>query len=644
MAVWIASQPNAHIQATGVDAAGPTQYLYHPRWREIRDSEMFTRSLSFAQSLPAIRRTVSRDLKQDQDPQRRALAATIRLVDRAGLRIGGREYARDNGSYGVSTLQRRHVDVEDGHVHLHFTGKSSGVWDVRLDDDLLYDVFAGIPQTPRSASAVCFATGRRKDWHGVNETDINADLAGHGFTAKDFRTWQGTVVAASSLARALRVGTTAPEAVTAAVQEAAAWLHNTPPSPARPTSTPEWSPRPNKATSPTSAGRPTAPSWPCSRKAGLWTAREPVAWTMTSRPAQEAAVEPPTVRFGPERIPPDGGPETSGCTAALLAAAGRSHGEPGSMLETLRTMPDMPPVPGHGGTAALWELLASVAALDLTAARTLEPHLDAAAILDQAGWPWEPGATWGVFAAEGPGLRLEAARADDDGCWLLHGDKPWCSLAGSLDRAVITAAVPGGRRSFALDLRQTGVVPGPAAWASHGLANVPSGPIRLDDAAATPVGGTDWYLHRDGFAWGGLAVAACWFGGAVGLFRTLHDATGRRAPDQLALAWLGEADRLLSSGAALLAAAADAVDTRRVGWRDAHRVRGQIASLCDRIVAICGQALGPGPLAFDAAHARRVSDLAVYIRQHHAARDDAALGRLVLGEAGRDPVAGGCPW
>lgn len=231
--VWIASQPNAHIQATGVDAAGRAQYLYHPRWREIRDSEKFTRSLSFAQALPSIRRTVTRDLKQDREPRRRALAAAIRLVDRAGLRIGGREYAQDNGSYGVATLQRRHVDVDGDRVHLHFTGKSSGLWDVWLDDELLCRFFEGIPRTPRTAPAVCHATmtGRRKHWHGVAETDINAylaDIAGHGFTAKDFRTWQGTVAAARSLALALRAGTTAPEAVTAAVTDVATWLHNTP--------------------------------------------------------------------------------------------------------------------------------------------------------------------------------------------------------------------------------------------------------------------------------------------------------------------------------------------------------------------------------------------------------------------------------
>ncbi|WP_417215830.1 acyl-CoA dehydrogenase [Arthrobacter sp.] len=337
-------------------------------------------------------------------------------------------------------------------------------------------------------------------------------------------------------------------------------------------------------------------------------------------------------------------PAAGGATAAWLHAAARCAGDPSPMLAALRNTPGPPPVPGTGATLSLWELLASVAALDLTAARTLEPHLDAAAILDQAGIAWVPGTTWGVFAAEGPGLKLEAGAEDDDGTWRLRGDKPWCSLAGSLDHALITAAVPGGRRAFTVDLRQSGVVPAPSTWASHGLANVPSGPIRLDDVAARPVGGTDWYLRRDGFAWGGLAVAACWFGGAVGLYRTLIQSATRREPDQLALAWLGEADRLLASGAALLADAAHQVDAGRVGWGVAHRVRGHIASLCGRMLSLTGQSLGPGPLTFDADHARRVADLTVYVRQHHAARDDASLGRLLLEDSTAGQGTGVRPW
>ncbi len=231
--VWIASARNAHIQATGVDAAGRTQYIYHPRWREIRDGEKFIRSLAFAQRLPTIRRVVTKDLSQESDGRRRALAAAVRLMDKAGLRVGGAAYAEENGSFGATTLQRRHVSVDDDMIQLVFRGKSAGDWDVLINDALLHAYFSSVPRMPRSGPALCHfsMTGRRKIWHSIADSDVNnylGDVAGHGFTAKDFRTWQGTVEAALSLSRSLQVGATSPEAVAGAVQDAADWLHNTP--------------------------------------------------------------------------------------------------------------------------------------------------------------------------------------------------------------------------------------------------------------------------------------------------------------------------------------------------------------------------------------------------------------------------------
>lgn len=231
--VWIASDPRAHIQATGIDAAGRTQYLYHPRWRELRDDEKFIRSLSFAQHLPALRRTVTRDLKQQHDARTRALAAAVRLIDRAGLRVGGAGYAEENGSFGATTLQRRHVHADRAELRLLFRGKSAGTWDVHLRDPLLGDYFASMPRTPRSGPALSHpvVSGRRKQWQPISDAEVNAYLgriAGSGYTAKDFRTWQGTVVAAMSLARSQRSGATSPAAVTAAIRDASQWLHNTP--------------------------------------------------------------------------------------------------------------------------------------------------------------------------------------------------------------------------------------------------------------------------------------------------------------------------------------------------------------------------------------------------------------------------------
>lgn len=231
--VWIAAEENAQIQATGVDDAGRTQYLYHPLWRELRDEEKFVRSIAFAQSLPALRRAVTRDLAQRDDGRRRALAVAVRLMDRAGLRVGGAEYAEENGSFGAATLQRRHVSVDGDHVRLVFNGKSGNEWDVTLTDTRVAEFFEGVPRRPRTGPAICHPVqnGRRREWKGISGAEINAYLAHHagpGFTAKDFRTWQGTVAAARALARSARAGDTSPSAVRAAIETAAVWLHNTP--------------------------------------------------------------------------------------------------------------------------------------------------------------------------------------------------------------------------------------------------------------------------------------------------------------------------------------------------------------------------------------------------------------------------------
>ncbi|MDQ0733838.1 acyl-CoA dehydrogenase family protein [Arthrobacter agilis] len=295
------------------------------------------------------------------------------------------------------------------------------------------------------------------------------------------------------------------------------------------------------------------------------------------------------------------------------------------------------PLPGSGRTAETWQLLTDLAAADLTVARVVEPHLDALAILDQAGLHRAaPGTgTWGVFAAEAPGMRLDAMPGPD-GTWTLSGTKPWCSLADSLDRALVTARVgDGGRRTFAVDLRAAGVTADPAdAWVSRGLPAVTSCPVRFDAVDATPVGATDWYLTRDGFAWGGIGVAACWLGGALGVARTLLAALGRRTPDQIALMHLGRVDAALHETRTLLADAADAVDSGRAGGQEgallAARVRATAFRCAELVLEAAAHGLGPAPLSFDEDHAARVADLHLYLRQHHAERDDASLGRRIL--------------
>ena len=355
----------------------------------------------------------------------------------------------------------------------------------------------------------------------------------------------------------------------------------------------------------------------------------------------------------------------------LLDRVASAVGDVPALLAIAQQAGRSAPKPGDGRTARLWELLASVAAVDVAAARVLEPHLDAGAILSQAGMPGSFTGSWGVYAAEGPGTRLTAAPASatadgrppagaepgsTSGSVQLTGSKPWCSLAQFVDHAVVTAhTATGGRAAFAVDLRAAGVTCDVPEWTSRGLREIPSGTVHFDGVPAVPLGGDGWYFQRPGFAWGGMGVAACWLGGAVALGRHFEAALQRgarsqREPDQVALAALGEVDRILTSTVQYLARAADAVDAALAGaaqadpdfgaeaadggaaggWSEALRVRGTVAAAVERVQLLVSQNLGPGPLAFDERYGKCMADLSLYVRQHHATRDDAQLGALTL--------------
>ena len=347
-------------------------------------------------------------------------------------------------------------------------------------------------------------------------------------------------------------------------------------------------------------------------------------------------------------------PEQLAGLTPLLETARSAVGDIPALLELAKAAAATAPLPGGGRTAYLWEILASVTAVDVAAGRAIEPHLDASAILAQAaGQPaldgrdgrdrpdqdgGRPGGAWGVFAAEAPGLRLEAKPAD--GCFQLHGAKPWCSLAAQLDHAVVTAHLDdGGRAAFAVDLHAHGVSFEDPQWSSRGLREIPSGTVHFDAVPAVPLGDAGWYYRRPGFAWGGMGVAACWLGGAVAVARGFKDsllkaAGGGREPDQLALAHLGEIDRTLTALAGYLARTAARIDAGELtgtgAWSEALRVRGNVATAVERIQTLVSQNLGPGPLAFDEVYGKRMADLSLYISQHHAMRDDAQLGALTL--------------
>jgi DNA topoisomerase I len=226
--VWICADPLGHLQATGVDAAGRTQYRYHDRWRANRDREKHRRIEGFGASLPRLRRRIGRDLARPGLPRDRVLAGTARLLDRSALRIGGEEYARKNGSVGLATLRRDHVQVHGDALELRFNGKAGVEHRVRVRDGRLARLVIEIRRGGAPGDEL-WAWRDADGWHDVRTRDINGylqEILGEDYSAKDFRTWHATVLAASLLADADRGQ--ARRAVTAVVREVAEQLGNTP--------------------------------------------------------------------------------------------------------------------------------------------------------------------------------------------------------------------------------------------------------------------------------------------------------------------------------------------------------------------------------------------------------------------------------
>jgi DNA topoisomerase-1 len=231
--VWICRHPNGHLQAVGTDAAGRRQYLYHPEWRRKRDESKHDRVLEVAGRLPRARRRVAVHLRLDGMPYERALATAFRLLDLGFFRIGGETYAEANHSYGLATIRKEHVTVENRTVVFDFVAKSGQERYVALADDL---VRASVADLLRRRSGgpelLAYKDGRR--WKDVTSTDINAyvkEQVGGEVSAKDFRTWHGTVIAAVALAGANADATSATarkRAVSAAMKQVAEYLGNTP--------------------------------------------------------------------------------------------------------------------------------------------------------------------------------------------------------------------------------------------------------------------------------------------------------------------------------------------------------------------------------------------------------------------------------
>lgn len=228
--VWIAADPLAHIQAVGIDTAGRKQYLYHPLWRVSRDRRKFVRALDLAAALPSARAQVTKALKEDGQTKERALAIAFRLLDDAALRIGSERYLARHGSRGLTTLRRRDVRIDGGDVALSFPAKSGQTAAIEITDEALADALTDFASGASTAFLLAYRRGRRRV--KITPAEVNTylkDVLGASFSAKDFRTLHGTIIAADALARigALDRRGQRNQAERLAVQAAATALGNT---------------------------------------------------------------------------------------------------------------------------------------------------------------------------------------------------------------------------------------------------------------------------------------------------------------------------------------------------------------------------------------------------------------------------------
>ena len=228
--VWICPDERGHLQATGRDARGRKQYRYHAQWRRVRDENKYERLAEFARALPRIRRRVRKDLAQPGLARNKVIAAIVRLLEVTFIRIGNTRYAREHGSYGLTTLRDRHVSVRGRTIRFRFKGKSHREHAVQMSDAQLANVIRRCRELP---GYELFRYVEDGEVHTVGSADVNAYLhaaAGADYTAKDFRTWGGTVLAVQAFGQACKKSTEKPlarDAINAVVAAVAAQLGNT---------------------------------------------------------------------------------------------------------------------------------------------------------------------------------------------------------------------------------------------------------------------------------------------------------------------------------------------------------------------------------------------------------------------------------
>jgi len=198
--VWVSPLANGHIQATGRDARGRKQYLYHERWREVRDENKYDRIISFGKALPKIRRRIARDLKLPGLPRNKVLATVVQLLERTFIRIGNEEYARENKSFGLTTMKDRHVEVKGAKLRFRFRGKSGREHEVDVTDRRIAKIVSKLQDLPGQDLFQYLDDGG--EVRDITSQDVNEyvrEITGEDFSAKDFRTWAGTVLTAIAL-------------------------------------------------------------------------------------------------------------------------------------------------------------------------------------------------------------------------------------------------------------------------------------------------------------------------------------------------------------------------------------------------------------------------------------------------------------
>jgi len=229
--VWICPQANGHLQATGRDARGRKQYRYHPKWRNVRDEVKYERMINFGKSLPTIRAEVDKALKQPGLPREKMLATIVYLLEATMMRVGNEEYARTNKSFGLTTLRNRHVKVDGSDVEFKFRGKSGVYHKVQVHDRRLARIIRSTRDLP--GQELFQYLDEEGETHSIDSSDVNEYLrtiTGEDYTAKDFRTWSGTVLAALALQEFEKFDseTQAKKNIVRAIESVAEKLGNTP--------------------------------------------------------------------------------------------------------------------------------------------------------------------------------------------------------------------------------------------------------------------------------------------------------------------------------------------------------------------------------------------------------------------------------